>query len=1002
MSFYFKSSTSIAYHDEDISSVTANQLSSSVTGNQEPGCLNIYIINRVAGASGVYYSATDGVFISRINVPANTEDVILSTYAHEVGHWLGLSHTHDAGDEAIRRDRTVQIANLTVRSCSVKGDALCDTPADPDLTGRVFSPLLGCQFTNDFGSLTDSFGDSYLNPPAGSNQPAVNNFMSYAPRGCRDRFTSNQVSAMRYCITEDRWSNNQFGWATQRTSFDSFEPDNVPDQSREITIGNTQQHNFHDIFKRRNGATDLFNSIDDDWVRFRVDLSGIYRIKTDYAISGPAANTEIVLYNKGGDFIGSEIARHDNNSSTDLFSTLELNLQAGEYYLKVENKNSRSDEYSADESFRRGDYSLRIDQVSINNPTISCGSGTGLTANYFAGPDLEGEPPYLAPPIVTLVQGIIDIQGANRDTYIQGANLRGYYLSARWEGSVEAPVSGIYTFNIRTDDGTRMWFNGVQRVNDWGYYGATDHIFTVSLTAGQSYPIKVEWRQGDGAYEAKLFWTIPNQTAKIIPSCRLYPVGNTPTDCNFSVSASSNPTTTGCGGTSSLFATCSGSGCSGVSYAWNGNGNNYTDSPVSVTLPNTNGQVSYNLTASKAGCGNSTASTTVTVSGCTGGGGGTTDRTEGGNASDEGASNPGNEGESQAFDNSNFTKWLIFSPTGKITYDFNSEDSYVINQYTVTAANDEPSRDPKNWVLEGSNDGSNWNIVDSRNDQFFNSPRYDTKPYSFNNTTAYKQYRLNVTANHGNGLLQIAEIQMFGPANGGCTPPSPPLISSNTTTAPANLTASGCGGSITWSNGSNENPLNGVGSGTYTATCTVNNCTSGPSNSIAIVGGGGSCPTYPNAPQWFHWDNASSSLWFAHYGSTGLLYAATDANPATPPLSRQQLLNSGVTPTLANCFLDGSKARIAAVQADETDDKVIVSPNPTTGKIKIIFSLQKTENVWLNLYDTQGRYLDLRNYEGKLGLNEIEFDLQNQPTGVYFVNLQSSQRNEIQKVVKVN
>ncbi|MDZ7898983.1 MAG: T9SS type A sorting domain-containing protein [Arcicella sp.] len=243
---------------------------------------------------------------------------------------------------------------------------------------------------------------------------------------------------------------------------------------------------------------------------------------------------------------------------------------------------------------------------------------------------------------------------------------------------------------------------------------------------------------------------------------------------------------------------------------------------------------------------------------------------------------------------------------------------------------------------------------------------------------------------------------MFGPAGGaGCTPPNPPSISANTNTSPADLTATGCGGSITWSNGSSSNPLTGVGSGTYTATCTVNNCTSGPSNSVAIGGGGGSCPTYNN-PQWFHWDNASSSLWFAHYGPTGKLYAATDANPATPALTRQQLLNSGVTPTLANCFLDGSKQRIAAIQSAEIPEKITVHPNPTTGKIKIVFSLQKAENVWLNLYDTQGKSLDLRDFEGKSGRNEMEYDLQNYPSGAYFVNFQSSEKREVLKVMKVN
>lgn len=398
--------------------------------------------------------------------------------------------------------------------------------------------------------------------------------------------------------------------------------------------------------------------------------------------------------------------------------------------------------------------------------------------------------------------------------------------------------------------------------------------------------------------------------------------------------------------------------------------------------------------------GSGVISQTISVTQAGTGGGSTTDRTEGGTASDDGANNPNNEGEVQAFDNTSNTKWLIFNSTGNIAYDFANEDAYAINRYTVTSANDEPLRDPKNWNLQGSNDGSNWTTVDSQNNQYYGG-RFETKTFNISNTTAYKQYRLNVTANNGSTLLQIAEIQMFGSASStSCIIPSPPSISTNSNTSPANLTATGCNGFITWSNGQTSNPLTGVGTGTYTATCTVNNCTSGASNSVTIGNASGSCPTYSN-PQWFHWDYASSSLWFAHYGLTGKLYAATDANPATPALTRQQLLNSGVTPTLANCFLDGTKQRIAS-GLSEIEMNLEVYPNPTNSKIKVGFTLQKDENVWFNLYDTQGKNLQLSDYEGKSGHNVVEFDLQNYPAGAYFIDLQYNQKREIRKVMKVN
>ena len=342
----------------------------------------------------------------------------------------------------------------------------------------------------------------------------------------------------------------------------------------------------------------------------------------------------------------------------------------------------------------------------------------------------------------------------------------------------------------------------------------------------------------------------------------------------------------------------------------------------------------YNFVLTGVSC-TGTASGSFTVSGGGTSGGTTTDRTEGGTASDDGASNPGSEGEANAFDNQSSTKWLIFNPTGNIVYDFAGTDAYAINQYTVTTANDEPSRDPKNWVLEGSNNGFDWQFVDSRNDQFFNSPRFNPITYNISNqTTAYQMYRLRVTANHGNGLLQIAEIQMFGPAGTGTT--SPP--------------SGGC--------------------------------------------------SFADGQFLLNWYDETIEAKFCG----GVLYARATWGAWKHP---NWLIGAGMNPTTAACFASynpgcGALRVAAETTQEETDNPISVFPNPTTGKIKIFFSLTKSDNVWLNLYDVQGKSLDLRDFEGKMGRNEMEYDLQNYPSGAYFVNFQSSEKREVLKVMKVN
>lgn len=101
------------------------------------------------------------------------------------------------------------------------------------------------------------------------------------------------------------------------------------------------------------------------------------------------------------------------------------------------------------------------------------------------------------------------------------------------------------------------------------------------------------------------------------------------------------------------------------------------------------------------------------------------------------------------------------------------------------------------------------------------------------------------------------------------------------------------------------------------------------------------------------------------------------------------------------CAVDASSNRIATA-FEEVEESLTVYPNPTNSKIQVSFTLQKDENVWFNLYDTQGKNLQLSDYKGKAGLNVVEFDLQNYPSGAYFIDLQYNQKRGVQKVIKVN
>ena len=116
-----------------------------------------------------------------------------------------------------------------------------------------------------------------------------------------------------------------------------------------------------------------------------------------------------------------------------------------------------------------------------------------------------------------------------------------------------------------------------------------------------------------------------------------------------------------------------------------------------------------------------------------------------------------------AFDGNPGSKWFNnnVAPTGWIQYDLGANNAQVVKRYTVSSANDVPARDPKDWTFLGSQDGTTWTTLDSKSGQTF-ANRYQQNTYPIGNTTAYRYYRLNITANSGEAGVQLCELGLWG------------------------------------------------------------------------------------------------------------------------------------------------------------------------------------------------------------------------------------------------
>lgn len=161
------------------------------------------------------------LFVRTHTNPSGTERPALSiaaTLAHEVGHTLGLLHTHHPGrltsviqnsengtisngcyQESVSRTRENKwydgcFSSNGYLKCEINGDFLCDTEADPRQTLLVDGTCTYIHPTSgDF--LEDNWGVDWL--------PPTNNVMSYTIDACSNDFSKGQTAIMWMQVDDD-------------------------------------------------------------------------------------------------------------------------------------------------------------------------------------------------------------------------------------------------------------------------------------------------------------------------------------------------------------------------------------------------------------------------------------------------------------------------------------------------------------------------------------------------------------------------------------------------------------------------------------------------------------------------------------------------------------------------------------------------------------------------------------------------------------------------------
>ncbi len=286
-------------------------------------CINVIITNKLMkrkflASKKKNYAGTYNSLFHTVIISQNTST---STLSHEIGHFLGLKHPHRAWkykwfQEPVSRTKKMPLSKK--KMCECKGDGLCDTPAEPNLTKYTDSK---CNYTG--WNVKDRYGEVY--------KPNTHNIMSYTNnRECRNIFTKGQIAVMHYTLSKNKYS--KF-WRTdlkdnKKFFPDDFEPDNYKETATEIFFNTPQTHSFHIIYMDKNKKP-VYDT--EDWLYFTLKTLKKTNITLKISSVKSALPSLLISVYKDSKLIIEE--RTDDIS--EINSIRINNATAGNYFIKI-------------------------------------------------------------------------------------------------------------------------------------------------------------------------------------------------------------------------------------------------------------------------------------------------------------------------------------------------------------------------------------------------------------------------------------------------------------------------------------------------------------------------------------------------------------------------------------------------------------------------------------------------------------------------------------------
>lgn len=339
----------------------------------------------------------------------------------------------------------------------------------------------------------------------------------------------------------------------------------------------------------------------------------------------------------------------------------------------------------------------------------------------------------------------------------------------------------------------------------------------------------------------------------------------------------------------------------------------------------------------------------------------------------------------------------------------------IVTRYTITSGSDVEERDPKDWTLLGSNNGSTWTTLDTRAEEDFPT-RLLTRTFEISNTQTFTYYRLNIISNGNNNNTQFAEWELWQRKTQTISFGDIPELSYGD--APVELAVSAGSGlpvelEVVSGNAvvNEEGVLTVHGAGEIVLRATqagdTNYFPATPVEKTVTVAKAEQSINFPAIANQLR----TATLLPAATASSGLTVSYhVAAGPAT--VSGNTVHFNGEGEVVLKAFQPGNENYLATdtverrfiVYGTETKTsnfRLVIAPNPTRGPLSVLILNKKRDGKYtFRLCDQNGRVIQTCIIAGNDIASIALFNLYNQPNGAYYLYASNGEEQMVRIIIK--